>query len=110
MSGRAVSRRARVTWTRLAFDDMNQERRYLKRHSQRAVREYARAVRAAVRSLREHPEMGRVHEDLSPLGRYRYVLVGKRKLIYRLVSDSELVIMRVWDARRDPDALTLDEP
>jgi len=54
--------------------------------------------------------MGRVHEDLSPLGRYRYVLVGKRKLIYRLVSDSELVILRVWDARRDPDALTLDEP
>lgn len=48
--------------------------------------------------------MGPVARDLTPYGRYRHWVSGHHRIIYRI--DSETIwILRVWDARRNPDDL-----
>ena len=97
-----------TVWTRLAFDDLKRERRYLQRRNPSAARGFASAVKIAVKGIGEHPEMGRVHEELLPRGRYRYVLIERHQLIYRQLESGEFLILRLWDARRDPESLSLE--
>lgn len=49
--------------------------------------------------------MGQVHPDLAPAGRYRYLVVGSFLIVYRLADDGVILVLRVWDARQDPDRL-----
>ena len=107
MTGRRVSSRPGVLWTELALDDLKRERAYLHRYRPSAAREFAKMTKDAVKTLTEHPEAGRVHEDLLPVGRYRYLLVNRHQLIYRRDQDMGLVILRLWDARQDPSSLAL---
>lgn len=37
--------------------------------------------------------------------RYRYLVVGSFLIVYRLADDDVILVLRVWDARQDPDRL-----
>ena len=58
--------------------------------------------------LRENPELGPVHPDLVPGGRYRYLVVSHYMLIYRLADGDVVLVLRVWDTRQDPDRLVTE--
>ena len=103
-----MSRRA-VRWTEPAFRDLRNAHDYVRRHNPEAARRFAGNVRKAVTHLRDHPEMGPVHQDLLPIGRYRYLVVGAFLVIYRLADDNNVIIvLRVWDSRQDPDRLVAE--
>ncbi len=40
--------------------------------------------------------------------RYRYLVVGSFPIVYRLADDDVILVLRVWDARQDPDRLALE--
>ncbi len=46
--------------------------------------------------------MGQVHPDFAA---YRYLVVGSFPIAYRLADDDVILVLRVWDARQDPDRL-----
>ncbi len=46
--------------------------------------------------------MGQVHPDFAA---YRYLVVGSFLIVYRLADDDVILVLRVWDARQDPDRL-----
>ncbi len=51
--------------------------------------------------------MGAVAWDADPRGRYRHLVCGNFRIFYRLTEGSILVV-RVWDSRRNPRALRLE--
>ena len=100
-----MSRRGVLRWTEAAFTDLKAAHDYIRRHNPDAARRFAGTVRKAVANLRDHPEMGPVHQDLTPAGRYRYLVVASFLIIYRVAEDDVIVVLRVWDSRQDPDRL-----
>lgn len=54
--------------------------------------------------IERHPEIGAVASDLLPLARYRHVVCDHYRIIYR-IGDQVIWILRVWDARRNPEDL-----
>ena len=63
----------------------------------------AERIRTSVLRLREVPESGRVVPELDPR-RYREVMVPPYRIIYA-VRAREVIILRVWHAKRDLDGL-----
>ena len=94
----------RLRWSRLADLDLQAAHSYLQERSPSAARRFAAEILQAVDRIREYPEIGGVARDLSPLGRYRHWVCGRYRIIY-LLDDEILWILRVWDARRDPEDL-----
>lgn len=106
MSKRTGGRRIR--WTILAFEDLRAARSYIGLRNRDAARRFAADVRKAVKHLKTHPEMGKVHEDLWPVGTYRYLVVSHYLIIYRLDGDDVIAVLRVWDGRQDPGRLLVE--
>src|SRR5688572_11280938 len=99
-----ASRRSRpVLWTQSADRDLDAVLDYLEEHNPRAGARLAQSVIDAIGHLSSNPEMG-PESDLEPAGRYRQLLVARYLLIYR-VTKASIMIMRVWDPRRDPASL-----
>jgi plasmid stabilization system protein ParE len=99
-----VSRKPEIRWSRLADLDLESAYAFLAERNPEAARRFAADVLEAVTRLRDYPEMGNIARDLSPRGRYRHWVCGHHRIIYR--ADSETIwILRVWDARRNPDDL-----
>ncbi len=74
------------------------------------ARTMVRRIVHAVDLVAEHPEIGRVAEDIEPVGRFRSVVAAPYRVIYR-VEGGEVLVVRVWDTRRDPASLQVpDEP
>ena len=95
-----------IRWTRSAVRDLTNAREYLHLREPRAARAFARSIRTAVDRIGRHPESGPVATDLEPAGDYRHVVVAPYRVIYMLDGDL-VVILRVWDNRRDPSDLYL---
>jgi len=95
----------RVRWTPSAFRDLENAYEYLRQRDAAAARRFAASVRDAVRRVSEHPESGRVLEDIEPAGTYRHVVVPPYRIIYWLPEPGIIVVTRVWDGRRDPATL-----
>ncbi|MEE8585831.1 MAG: type II toxin-antitoxin system RelE/ParE family toxin [Acidobacteriota bacterium] len=94
-----------LRWHDRAVQDLEEAHSYLLEHSPPAARRFAKTVLDAAERLRFYPELGPIAWDLRPQGRYRSWVCGHHRLIYRV--DSEVVwLLRVWDSRRNPNALT----
>ncbi|MFT3773206.1 MAG: type II toxin-antitoxin system RelE/ParE family toxin [Minicystis sp.] len=93
-----------VVWTRLADRDLEQDFAYLRERSPQTAQRFAADIFAAVEKLERHPELGPIARDITPIGRYRHLPVGRHRILYR-IDDGTLLILRVWDTRRDPDEL-----
>ena len=91
----------------MAFEDLNDAHSRIRRDNPSAAQRFAAKVRREVARLREHPELGSLHPDLLPYGRYRYLVVAPYVVIYRLEGDDAVLLLRVWDARQDPDQLAV---
>lgn len=98
----------RLRWQDAAVRDLEETHAYLFPHDPEAARRFAATILEAAEELLTFPEMGPVADDLRPAGRYRSVVRGHHRLIYRL--EAEIIwILRVWDTRRDPRTLRPEE-
>ena len=93
-----------IRWTPSAFRDLQNAHEYIRLRDAKAARKFAGDIRRALKRLADHPESGSVAEDLEPVGDYRHIVVRPYRVIY-LLDHGAVVILRVWDSRRDPAAL-----
>ncbi len=94
-----------LRWNTAAVDDLEAAHKYLLERNPEAACRFAESILDAAERLVAHPEIGPIAEDLRPAGRYRSWISGRYRLVYRV--DAEVVwLLRVWDTRRDPLALT----
>jgi plasmid stabilization system protein ParE len=98
-----------VRWTHLARADLRDALAWRGGSGRGPAIELSRGVRHAVDSITALPEIGVAARDLSPPGRYRHIVVGEFRLIYRLDrADDVIIVLRFWDCRRDPEALKVE--
>jgi plasmid stabilization system protein ParE len=94
----------RIRWAHRAGLDLDSAHAFLAERNPDAARRFAAKILGAVRDLERLPEMGVVSRDLAPAGRYRHVVCGHHRIIYRI--ESEVIwIVRIWDTRRNPEDL-----
>jgi toxin ParE1/3/4 len=93
-----------IRWTPSAFRDLQNAHEYIRLRDAKAASKFAGDIRCAMKRLADHPESGPVADDLEPVGDYRHVLVQPFRVIY-LLDQGAVVILRVWDSRRNPDDL-----
>lgn len=98
-----------IRWAPLAADDLEGDFEHLWERSPQAARDLVLRVREAVNLLLEHPRMGPVAEELQPRGRFRSVLVGRHHRVFYRFSDDYIWVLRIWDTRRNPKELKVDE-
>jgi len=96
--------RPKVVWSRLAELDLESAHAYLAERSPGAARQFAADILDALGRIQRHSEIGPPATDLLPEGRYRYVVCGRHRVIYR-IAERAVVVLRVWDARRRPEDL-----
>ena len=99
-----ADRKTRILWSRLAELDLDSAHAFLAERSPEAARRLAEDILTAVNALSRQPELGVVARDLLPAGRYRHLVIGRYRLIYRL-ADKRILLLRVWDTRQDPSRL-----
>jgi len=95
-----------LRWTPSAFRDLTNAHEVLKSRNPAATRSFADRIRRAVEQVRHHPESGPVADDIQPVGDYRHVVVRPHRIIY-MVDEQVVVILRIWDSRRNPADLIL---
>lgn len=98
------SRRADVTWARSADRDLERIHAHIGRDSPKRAAQVVTRVIRAIDQLERSPELGAVAEDVEPVGRCRHLVVPPFRVIYQ-VGERSVLILRIWDTRRDPDTL-----
>lgn len=94
----------KLRWQNAAVSDLEEAHAYLSERNPEAARQFAVTILEAAEQLLDYPKMGPIAHDLRPAGRYRSLVRGHHRLIYRI--ESEVIwLLRVWDTRRDPRAL-----
>ena len=96
-----------VIWSHAADRDLGMAYDYLRPLNPAAARKLVERVVKAVGALSRQPRLGRASEVEADRG-YRELVVRPFRIFYRLESD-RVVIVRVWDNRRDPDTLRMDD-
>ena len=94
----------RLRWTERARRDFNLAFAFLHEESPRSARGFAGRIRKAVRRIRDLPESGAPALDLKPERTFRHVVTATHRVIYQITSN-EIVILRIWDGRRNPQDL-----
>jgi plasmid stabilization system protein ParE len=90
---------SRYRLSRLAVTDLEEIRRwYLRERGPTAARQVLHDLRAALRRLAEHPNIGHPREDLAPGDTHFWP--HHRFLIIFLPGTSPLQVLRIWDASR----------
>lgn len=97
-----------IRWSLEARADLRAVHAWLSEQSPERATRFAYDIRAAIRLLSQFPHLGPVARDLEPAGRYRQLVRGWHRVIYR-VDGSSIRILRIWDSRRNPDDLTMDD-
>ena len=98
----------RVEWTERALADLDDAYAYIDDRNPEAAQRFFRGLFSAVKELAEFPEMGPLVFDLDPPGFYRQLVRGHHRVFYRIDADL-VIVMRVWDARRDPNTIDIAE-
>ena len=96
---------ARLIWTLRAADEFEDAVRYVERSAPLAAQRLAQRIMKRIRSLRRFPDSGGfVPEDNS--GRYRQLLEGNYRIIYRH-EEKSVIIVSIYHAARilGPDQL-----
>jgi len=92
----------RVIWTTPAWDDVEEAARFIARDSPRYAVVLQREAQSAARSLRQFAYRGRVVPEREN-ERLRELIVGSHRLIYKLVTDSEVHVIAFVNGARDLD-------
>lgn len=99
-------RRAEVAWARSADRDLERIYAYIGLESQKRAADVVTRVIRAIDQLEFEPELGAVANDVEPVGRCRHLIVAPFRVIYQ-VGGGAVLILRIWDARRDPGTLVV---
>ncbi len=95
-----------LLWSQRAWEDLQAIHDYLAAERPAALRNAMRAFLGAVEQLEAFPGSGPVALRLGDGREYRSLTAGNYRIYYRLV-DEQVLVVRVRDARRDPDTLDL---
>lgn len=95
------ARRVPSRFAPAATRDLAQIHAYVGGRSPAAAARVAARILEGVETLERDPEIGQAAEDVRPVGRYRHWVVRPYRLIYRF-DGNEIVVLRCWDARRNP--------
>jgi addiction module RelE/StbE family toxin len=79
-----------VRWEQAAQDDVQEIHTYIAADSRRAAAAVVRRFRTEARRLARYPESGRTIPEYDDL-RYRELIVGSYRLIYRYLPELNLV-------------------
>lgn len=92
----------RIVWSKEAQDDFLATLGYYSERNGNKIysEKLARQIQEAIERLQKHPLLGRVTND----GKVRVLVQGNYRIYYEL-KNSEIVILVVWDMRRNPDEL-----
>ncbi len=90
---------ATVRYTEAAREDLIGIWRHIAADSPQAADGVLDRLGAAAAMLVDHPKIGAVRDDIRP--GLRYLVSGSYLLLYRLVSDAEVEIVRVVHGHRD---------
>lgn len=90
-----------ILWAPAAERDVGRAWAFLEQRSTAAAAALVRGVLGTIELLADQPELGRPADDVEPIGRYRAAVSKPYRIVYR-VTDEEIVVLRVWDTRRDP--------
>jgi plasmid stabilization system protein ParE len=104
-----VGGRRKLKWAAQAARDFERAHAYWAEQSSKVGVRFAATVLATIRAIKKAPDLGSPALDLAPTGRYRGRLAGPLyRVIYRV--DPEVIwIVRIWDTRRDPEGLVVDD-
>lgn len=96
----------KVIWTEDARNDLERVYRFLAQVNERAAAKTHNSILAGAGLLASHPKLGKIEPLLDDIpGEYRSLFVGRNyKVIYKCVENSILIIA-IFDCRRDPAAL-----
>lgn len=95
-----------AVWSALAERDLDAMYEYLRMRTRTGTRTVVEGILRAVERLEENPEMGARAEWIEPDGNLRQFPWRNYVVFYR-ATDRGLVVLRVWDSRRDPESLVL---
>lgn len=99
-----------VTWSEPALQDLEEIHSFIARGSTHFARVTVERILEAVKRLTIFPQLGQVLAEKS-LKRYREILAGNYRIIYREIDSSRVVIAAVIHASRDlPQLLEGREP
>jgi len=82
---------AQLVWTEPALSDLNDIAEYIALENPQAAQELVQRVFATVERLEQHPESGRIPDELER-GRYREIVAGPCRIFYRLAGDQALIL------------------
>jgi plasmid stabilization system protein ParE len=89
-----------VVWAKRAETDLKALKLYLDQHSPGAASLVAQKIKKKITLLMSFPEMGRmVPEDHDPF--LREIIMDRYRIIYQIISDSEIHILRVHNSSRE---------
>jgi len=88
-----------IRWTGPALEDLKEIRAWVARDRPDAAKRLATEIRNRVEALAGFPSSGRVVPEIG-IENYREIVVRPYRVIYA-VSEPDVVILRVWHARRD---------
>ena len=97
-----------ILWAPSAERDVGRAWAYIKQRSAPAAGALVRRIVATVDRLGDQPDLGRPADDIEPVGRYRAVVCAPYRIVYR-VTEAEILVLRVWDTRRDPTEFQVRE-
>ena len=98
----------RVEWTERAFSDLEAAYSYIDERNPSEAHRFFRGMFAAVKELESFLEMGPLVFDVEPAGFYRQLVRGHHRVFFRIEGEVVLIV-RVWDSRRDPRTLEVSE-
>jgi toxin ParE1/3/4 len=87
-----------VTWTEVAWSDLEAVADYIAKDSPRYAAAFVRDARSAARSLASLAERGRIVPEFSdPV--VREIFIGRYRLIYRLTEQCVFIVALIHGAR-----------
>ena len=101
-------RRLPAFWSARADADLDEIYSYMHKESPAAAADLAAALLDTLENLEEFPQMGEQVPGRIADRNYRSLGCRRYRIYYR-VEKERLVVVRLWDTRRNPSRLALDE-
>ena len=94
----------RLRMAGLAADELKADIARIRRSNATAAARYAAGIRATIMRAQESPAAGAWVLDADPPQRWRQMIYRNHRIIYRY-DDQHVIVLRVFDGRRDPREL-----
>ena len=90
----------RINWTKLAVDDLLNIYEYISKDSKRYAQMQVLKIKSATKILVQFPLSGKIVPEIDQK-EIREIIEGKYRIIYKLVSTTQIDILTVHHSARD---------